>query len=70
MDEQAKCPKHRNGLHCWHDFGSTGYKGKYEMRTRVECCHCGLKATKVEFCPDEAIEYDPAITFSDSATKE
>jgi len=64
MDDQAKCPIHRNGQHCWHDCESTGYRGKYEMRTRVQCCHCMLVATKVEFVPDEDIEYDPVITHS------
>ena len=57
-EDRDKCPTHRNGTHCWHDTGSTSYKGKYEMRTRVQCCHCMLTATKVEFSPDEAIEHD------------
>jgi hypothetical protein len=52
------CPTHSSHLHCWHESGSKSFKGKYEERTPVQCCHCMKTATKVEFRPNKVIEYD------------
>jgi hypothetical protein len=58
MTADERCPKHEGGVHCWHSYGTTGYKGKYEMRIPVKCCHCGKRAAQVRFVPPEAIEYE------------
>jgi len=45
VDERV-CLVHQGGKHCWHEYGLKGYRGKYEVSSPVECCHCKTVAVQ------------------------